>query len=286
MTDDNNRIIQGGELELEEGSLDEVVTESPQTESATQTTSTANGFPEVDMSFLNKTLLDYLNNIFSEDSMIYGASILNGEDGSKAVENMGAELFHLTDLKYLQVEESSYQFAGLHGTLQLSQEITFQGFRKGLSGLFDSDTVDYFLEEFEELLGNSGDETRLINIKDYGIDRYLPAIGTLKQMEGSYRVAGQGGVGNYHLLLLTLPPEERQQIGLFFDEAQINKYGPFETTNRTYTISRDRDIENLTKEPTIIPVADLIRIGKKHQIRGLKQYIDRLAEFRDELTKI
>ena len=123
MTDDNNRIIQGGELELEEGSLDEVVTESPQTESATQTTSTANGFPEVDMSFLNKSVLIYLQNITNKDE---GITIFDGKEEGEInvtskllagyvgmLEMLGNAFFTMDELKYVESQGVYYLQANL-----------------------------------------------------------------------------------------------------------------------------------------------------------------------------
>lgn len=60
----DNRIIQGGELGIGQGSLDDVVTGKPASgvDASTQAQRPKGAFPEVDITYLNESLMNYLKN--------------------------------------------------------------------------------------------------------------------------------------------------------------------------------------------------------------------------------
>tara|TARA_Y100000034_G_scaffold136898_1_gene216817 strand:- start:4303 stop:5184 length:882 start_codon:yes stop_codon:yes gene_type:complete len=286
----DNRIIQGGELGIGQGSLDGVVEETPAETKGQDTRQYEGDFPDVDMTFLNETLVKYLRKIRPPKATRQDEEVdlLENDAIREIVASVGSELISLDDLHYEQVgyHDGRIVLNILHGRLQLSKGVPLAGFKRGLNKILDAEAVDYYLEEFADVLGIKGDQTRLIDISDPNIGRYFPAVGTLRQLEGDYQVASVGTVQNYHLLLLALPPEDRPKLGLFFKEAHEKKYGPFGQEQGSYSITQEKEVVPITKEPTIIPVVDLIRIGKEYSIKGLKQYMDRLAEFREQLTKI
>ena len=162
--------------------------------------------------------------------------------------------------------------------------------KKGIQSLVGKDSVDYFMEEFGDRLGIT-DETGTIELSNPELNRYLPFMGEIKNIEGRRIVRRDP-----NLLLLSLEPEDRKYISLFWNEVYKNKQAPFDVdfqpTNKMgwvevkeYALDSE-DIARIVSRPQIVGFSELVNIGKKHRISGLASYADKLEQFREDLAMI
>jgi hypothetical protein len=294
----DNRIIQGGELGIGQGSLDDVVTDKPASgaEVAAQAQRPKGAFPEVDMAYLNERLMNYLQNAAQGTSIdtsqekegeVNVGSVVNDQAVHQIISALGNSFFRIQNPRY--VEAKGRQF--LAGDLVLNSEIPLKSLKKGITAMIGDEHVDYFLKEFGDRLGIT-DETKAIDTSRPELQIYLHGISQVQQVGGQYVF-----LRDPYLLLLTLEPEDRDYATLFFDEAREANAAPFNrdinprTTEKGWVKVRDyaitqNDIQAITQEPQIVPFSELLRVGKKYDIKGLAEYADRLEKFRETLQNI
>ena len=289
----DNRIVQSGELEIAQ-SLDNVVDKPASGAGATaQAKGPRGAFPTVDMAYLNKSLMDYLTHAAVSTTGGQNMNIRNlveSEANLKILSSLGNSFFKMQNPKYFDYNSRIY----LRCELVLNPELPLKALKKGIAQLMGDEYVEYFLQEFGDRFG-AIDETKTIDATNPELQRYLPNVENILNMQGDYIL-----MRDPFLLLLLLDPAEREYITLFFNEAKENNAHPFDKLKsltlpdiqpsysveaEKYALKRDH-IQRIIEQPQIIPLTELLRIGKKYDIRGLAEYADRLEKFREILNNI
>lgn len=291
---DENRILPGTELNIPDGALDDVVTEAARPQTAKRT----NGFPKVDFTQLNKSLINFLHfngnlgDYFDKYDKTRNCNVaaikiknlLSDSTVEQVVQSLGHSFFKIDGL--------TFNRGYLYGDLKLNTEIPLLSLKKGVASLLGDDIVDYFIREFGERIGIT-DETKPIDISKPEVQRYLPGLNKLLNLISSPYI-----LRDPHLLLLTLDLEERTYATLFFNEAKKTDCDPFDRITEkvsqeqhselplfTYGLNSS-DISKLTNNPQILPFTELLKIGKKYDIKELAQYADRLEKLCEYLRNI
>ncbi len=286
---EGSRIIQGGELGIEAGSLDEVVSQAAGTIQPASGTALPGGLPPADMSLLNQSLVHFLQNVgttldghdVTVKTLIQDQSVLN------AVSMVGHVYFSLHNLHYVK---DFWNMPLLKGTLTHSPSIPLPVFKQCLSSFIGDDLVDYFLSEFGDRCGLE-DETKPVDIANPAYQKYLPMVAALSALSGEYFI-----MKNPYLLLLNLDQEEREAFTFFFSEAQQARVHPFKgwkpivpTFDQKiddYGCTQSYIVDAFTHEPHILPFTELLRIGKKYGIGNIAQYAEKLEQFRERIANI
>jgi hypothetical protein len=289
MTD--NRIVQGGELDLESNSLEDVIV-NPVTSDSKPVSSFVNGIKNVDMSYLDGRLINYLGAVGGDPSPSYNFikvyNLLNPEI-TEIVKSLGNSFFKISDLRY----EHSKSGRVVIGDLTLNPEIPYESLKRAIAVSIGDEHVDYFLEEFSDRLEIT-DETKNIDASKPELQPYLPGIAQVRKLSGKYTI-----MADVYLLLLTLNPEDREPLTFFFNAARESKVYPFSHKfEAQYTLSENNnadineycltlsDMNTITQNPHIIPFHEIVRIGGENKIKGIAEYTDRLENFRDSLRNI
>lgn len=286
---EGGRIVPGGELAL--GGLADVVAAAPAAAALSGTPRPAGTLPPTDMTYLDGRLMAFLSRAGSPSCDDYGQITITdtlASDPIKAmVQKLGSSFFTLSALQFDPYGGRKV----LKGSLNLSPSIPLSVLKAGIASIFDSGYVDYFLQEFGGRFGIT-DETKPLDLTEPGIAKYLPGITELSSLTGRYTIPPDP-----YLFLLTLEVEERKVITFFFEEARKIKpelfpkfnYAPFTggtSAGITNYAAHNFFLQELTTESGIIPFTTLLEIGKKHDIRGLAQYADRLEQFVEKLKNI
>jgi len=287
----DNRIVQGGELDLNSDSLEDVVVDQVTSDSKPGS-SLSNGINNVDMSYLDERLINYLGNIGGAPdhslSQFKVMSLLNTEV-TQIVRSLGHSFFKISNLHYQHSKECRV----VMGDLTLNPEIPYRSLKKAIATSIGDEHVDYFFEEFADCLEIT-DQTKNIDASKPELQPYLPGIAQVQKFSGNYSL-----MADVYLLLLTLDSEDRESLTFFFNAARESKVYPFsQKFEAEYHLDRDMytpaidycltsaDITSITREPHIIPFHEIVRIGSENKIKNLSEYVKRLEKLGESLKNI
>jgi len=214
--DDEGRIVHGGELPEDDGSLDDVEVAGVPAESAAHQPSAAappnSNKPAPTVEERLKLMLGTRFMVPGDNSYCYS---FNPPSVQTAFDFLGHRFFEFSHLVYF-TDDPPLENSPLVGMLQIGNTIPLELFRKLVEPDFSSDELDYLIKSnLGKSLGlQDAMQNGAVPVKDENLHPHFPALKQLANLRGPYVIPNDP----YILLLCGVAKEDREFFSAYFDK--------------------------------------------------------------------